>query len=227
MRARETVQVSDFAQLTDALERLKSTGGTILLTQDVTVPSDASYTYINAAYRKQITIDTGGHTIVVEGSLTLWPYLTIRADEADAALMRVRSGGQLRLVSVALDAGEDGVAIVREPGSILTCGSETSLGRPAFSCIGRVEGGERVTAAAYWRNAPETLPVVCVRPGAAFDADMLPASVRAFVNRDYAELEEDVSVLWDASTFPLCRRCALLPGGLCIGYGAVFSKRLS
>ena len=132
VRARETVQVSDFAQLTDALERLKSTGGTVLLTQDVTVPSDASYTYINAAYRKQITLDTGGHTLVVEGSLTLWPYLTIRADDADAALVRVRSGGQLRLVSVALDAGEDGVAIVREPGSVLTCGSETSLGLPGF-----------------------------------------------------------------------------------------------
>ncbi len=218
VRARETVQVSDFAQLTDALERLKSTGGAILLTQDVTVPSDASYTYINAAYRKQITLDTGGHTIVVEGSLTLWPYLSIRADDADAALMRVRSGGQLRLVSVALDAGEDGVAIVREPGSILTCGSETSLGLPAFSCVGRVEGGERVTAAAYWRNAPETLPVVCVQPGAAFDADMLPASVRAFVNRDYAELEEDVSVLWDASTFPLYRQRTLVRGTFASGY---------
>ena len=64
-------KAASFDALRASLAQMQSTGGTIVLTQDIVVPADASYTYNNGRYRKEVTIETNGHTIFVEGYLTL------------------------------------------------------------------------------------------------------------------------------------------------------------
>lgn len=197
------VEVSSFGEFTDALEQLQSTGGTVVLTQDVTVPAGESYVYNNGRYRKEITVETCGHTIRVEGYLSLWPFLTVRGSGAE--LFRVCAGGDLRMVSIALDAGEDGTAVIQDEGAFLTLGSEEDMGLPAFSCTGRIVTPQTVTAAASWSYDCAHLPVVRVPDGTDFSAGMLRGGVPAFVNRDYAEFEETVPVVGTNRRFPPSR----------------------
>lgn len=115
-----------------------STGGTIVLTSDITVPASESFTYTNGRYRKEVVVETMGHTIRVEGSLVLWPYLTVRGKDSQKELFHVYPGGELRLVSICLDAGENGTAVIQENGSFFMYGSEEEMCLPEFSCTGAI-----------------------------------------------------------------------------------------
>lgn len=182
------------------------------------MPAGESYVYNNGRYRKEITVETCGHTIRVEGYLSLWPFLTVRGSGAE--LFRVCAGGDLRMVSIALDAGEDGTAVIQDEGAFLTLGSEEDMGLPAFSCTGRIVTPQTVTAAASWSYDCAHLPVVHVPDGADFSAGMLPGGVSAFVNRDSAEFEETVPVVWDETTFPAEPERTLVTGAFAQGYTA-------
>ena len=212
------VEVSSFDEFTSSLNQIQSTGGTIVLTQDITVPAEESYTYNNGRYRKEVVIETGGHTIYVEGYLTLWPFLTIHGDGSQKELLHVYPGGELHLVSIYLDAGENGIAIVQEEGSFLTYASEEGMGLPAFSCTGEIISSQTMTAAAYWRYNCEKLPIIRVPAGADFTADMLPNKVLSLVNRDHQEYEEEVPVFWDETTFPTEHKRTLVQGAFADGY---------
>ena len=59
------LEVSSFDEFTLSLNQIQSTGGTLVLTQDITVPAEESYTYNNGRYRKDVVIETKGHTINV------------------------------------------------------------------------------------------------------------------------------------------------------------------
>ena len=72
-------EVSSYDEFILSLNQIQSTGGTIVLTQDIIVPVDESYVYNNGRYRKEVVIETNGHTIYVEGVLELWPFLTLLA----------------------------------------------------------------------------------------------------------------------------------------------------
>ena len=109
----EIMKASSYDELTLTLNQIQSTGGTIVLTQDITVPAKESYVYINARYRKEVVIETNGHTIYVEGHLELWPFLTIHGDGSQKELLHVYPGGELRLISICLDAGENGLLSYR------------------------------------------------------------------------------------------------------------------
>lgn len=206
------VEVSSFDELSISLAQMQSTGGTIVLTQDITVPAEESYTYNNGRYRKEVRIETQGHTIFVEGHLTLWPFLTICGDGREQALFHVYPGGDLRMVSICLDAGQGGTAIVQDEGAFLMCGSEEDMGLPAFSCTGQIISAKTITAAAYWRYDCAKLPIVRVPDGADFTAEMLPDKVQTVVNRNYQEYEEEVSVIWDETTFPTEQKRTLVRG---------------
>ena len=212
------VEVSSFDEFASSLNQIQSTGGTIILTQDIAVPAEASYTYNNGRYRKEVIIETKGYTINVEGYLELWPFLTIRGNDGQQELFYVYPGGELRLVSICLDAGEDGIAVVQEEGSFFLYGSEEDMGLPAFSCTGQMISSQTMTAAAYWRYNCEKLPIVRVPDGADFTADMLPHQVLSLVNRDYQEYEEEVSVIWDDTTFPTEHERTLVRGEFADGY---------
>ena len=56
-------EVSSFYELTESLNQKQSTGGTVVLTQDITVPAGEYYTYNNGRYRKEVVIETDGHTV--------------------------------------------------------------------------------------------------------------------------------------------------------------------
>ena len=206
------IKVSCFNELTSSLNQIQSTGGTIILTQDITVPADESYVYNNGRYRKEVVIETQGHTIYVEGYLDLWPFLTICGDDSKKEIFHVYPGGELRLVSVCIDAGKTGIAVVQEKGAFLMYGSEESMNLPAFSCIGQILSPQTITAAAYWRYNCEKLPVVRVPDGEDFTADILPDKVMSIVNRDHREYEEEISVIWDETTFPTERVRTLVRG---------------
>ncbi|MBS5734659.1 MAG: hypothetical protein KHW87_08165 [Clostridiales bacterium] len=212
------VEASSFDEFTSSLNQIQSTGGTIFLTQDITVPAEESYVYINARYRKEVMIDTNGHTINVEGHLELWPFLTIRGDGSQKELFHVYPGGELRLVSISLDAGDNGIAVVQEEGSFLMYASEEDMGLPPFFCTGQIISSQTMTAAAYWRYNCEKLPIVRVPAGADFTADMLPDQVLSIVNRDHTEYEEEIPVVWDDTTFPAEYKRTLVRGEFVDGY---------
>lgn len=212
------VEVSTFDEFTSSLNQIQSTGGTIVLTQNITVPVEGSYTYNNGMYRKEVVIETNGHTISVEGYLELWPFLTICGDGGQKELFHVYPGGELRLVSICLDAGENGIAVIQEEGSFFLCGSEESSELPSFSCIGQIISSKTITAAAYWRYHCEKLPIVRIPAGADFTADMLPDQVLSLVNCDHQEYEEEVSVVWDETTFPTEHERTLVRGKFVDGY---------
>lgn len=212
------LEVSSFDEFTLSLNQIQSTGGTLILTQDITVPAEESYTYNSGRYRKDVVIETKGHTINVEGYLELWPFLTIRGDGSQKELFHVYPGGELWLVSLCLDAGENGIAVIQEEGAFLVYGSEEDMGLPAFSCTGQVISSQTMTAAAYWRYNCEKLPIVRVPDGADFTADMIPSQVLSVVNRDHQEYEEEVPVIWDETTFPTEHKRTLVQGKFGDGY---------
>ncbi|MGI5958078.1 MAG: hypothetical protein ACOX60_01500 [Massiliimalia sp.] len=212
------IEVSSFDEFTSSLNQIQSTGGTIVLTQDITVPAEETYVYNNGRYRKEVTIETQGHTIYVAGYLDLWPFLMIRGDGSQKELLHIYPGGELRLTSIGLDAGENGIAVIQEEGAFLIYGSEESMGLPAFSCTGQIISSQTTTAAAYWRYDCEKLPIVRVPDGADFTADMLPDQVLSLVNRDHQEYEEEVPVIWDDTTFPTEQERTLVQGKFSDGY---------
>ena len=212
------VEVSSFDEFASSLNQMQSTGGTIVLTQDITVPDGEYCSYNNARYRKEVVVETSGYTIYVEGDLDLWPFLTIRGNGSQNELFHVSSGGDLRLVSICLDAGEDGIAVVQEEGSFLIYGSAEDMGLPAFTCTGQIISSQTMTAAAYWRYNCEKLPIVRVPEGAEFTADMLPDQVLSVVNRDHQEHEEEIPVIWDDTTFPTEHERTLVRGKFADGY---------
>lgn len=212
------VEISSFKELCLSLNQMQSTGGTIVLTQDITVPAGESYQYNNGRYRKAVVIETGGHTIYVEGYLELWPFLTVHGDKSQKELFHVYPGGELRLVSICLDAGENGVAVIQDEGAFFLYGSEESMGLPQFSCTGQMIFPQTTTAAAYWRYDCGKLPIVRVPAGANFTASMLPDKVQSVVNRDHQEYEEEIPVVWDGATFPTEQERTLVQGKFADGY---------
>ena len=94
----------------------------------------------------------------MEGSVDLWPFLTIVGDGGQNEIFHVCPGGELRLVSISLDAGEDGIAIVQEEGSFLIYASEEGMGLPVFSCIGQIISPQTVTAATEVWKSEATVP---------------------------------------------------------------------
>lgn len=213
-------QVASFDQLIEWIENHKSTGGTITLTDDITICEEEVYEYVNAKYENEITVDMAGHTIYVEGYLDLWPYIKIIGKETQKEIFHVCSGGELRLVSIQVDAGETGTAIVQEEGSFLMYGSEEEWGLPPFLCNGRIIPAKTITAAAYsWYNFKD-IPVIRIPEEENFTSDLLPNKVMARVNREYQDLEEEVDVAWDTSAFPKQKQRTLLTGTFVDGYSA-------
>ena len=211
----ETVNVNKaatFEELTTWLDQNMSTGGVISLTQDITVPADASYTYVNGRYQKEITILTGGHTIYVEGYLDLWPLLTIQGDHREKEMFHILPGGELWLAGISIDAGEGNTAIVQDEGSFLVYGNIENSGMPAFSCVGNILSPETTTAAANWKYNYDTIPIVTVPVGTDFSEALLPDAVSARVNPNHGESEEEIPVVWDESAFPTEEKRTLIEG---------------
>lgn len=213
-----SVEVASFDEFASSLNQIQSTGGTIVLTQDITVPAEESYVYNNGRYRKDVVVETNGHTIYIEGYLELWPFLTIHGDGSQKELFHVCPGGELHLVSICLDAGENGIAAIQEEGSFLIYGSAGDVGLPEFTCTGQIISPQTMTAAAYWRYNCEKLPIVRVPDGAEFTADMLPDQVLSVVNRDHQVYEEEIPIVWDETTFPTENERTLARGKFADGY---------
>lgn len=195
-------EVSDFEELKEALNQTMSTGGRIRLTSDIRILAEESYTYTNGRYRKEVVLETSGHTIYVEGYLNLWAFLQIQGNGGTDGIFHVLPGGELWLTSIPIDVEDGGTAIIQENGGFLVYGSSDVPGTPEFTCSGKIIAAEKTAAAAYiWYNM-ESIPIVRIPEGAEFSASMLPECVMARVNLDHSEVEQEVPVTWDESTFP-------------------------
>lgn len=210
--------VSSFDELQTWLDEHMSTGGTVALEQDITVPSDAQYSFANGRYAKEICILTRGHTIYVEGYLEFMPYLSIIGDGSDRELFHVCAGGELWMISITVDAGEEGVAVLQEEGSMLVYGTEEDMGLPEFSCTGRIIKAETIAAAALSWYYLEDIPVIRIPENESFSDRLLPAAVEAVVNRDDAQCHENLEVSWDTMSFPEDKERTFVTGGFGEGY---------
>lgn len=210
--------IQSFSDLSEWLEEHKNSGGTAVLGSDITIPGGESYEYINSVYKKELTIDTAGHTIYVEGRLSLWPFLRVEGDGGARELFHVCSGGELNLVSITVDAGESGTAVVQERGAFFVCGSEEGLGLPGFSCTGRIVSPDMITAgASFWYNY-EKIPMVRIQENATFTAELLPDAVDARVNRAFGDNSESLDVVWNEESFPESQKRTIISGSFPDGY---------
>lgn len=212
VKAEEPDTVATFRELSQWLDSHMVSGGQVTLGSDITVPADERYVYNTGLTKGEVKILTGGHTIYVEGELELWPYLVIEGDGSRGELLHVREGGSLNLISVTLDAGEGGTAIIQDEGSYLAYGDDENLDIPQFVCTGEILDSDRITAAAYsWLDAGE-LPVVRVPEGEDFTADMLPDTVQAKTDRENVYCYEDLEVFWDKTDFPDKKKRTIISG---------------
>lgn len=214
----ESCVIQSFSGLAEWLEEHKSSGGTAVLGSDITIPAGESYEYINSVYRKELTIDTAGHTIYVEGRLSLWPFLRVEGDGGARELFHVCPGGELNLISISVDAGESGTAVVQDNRAFFVCGSEKGLGLPAFSCTGRIVSPDKITAgAAFWYDY-EKIPMVRIQENASFTEEMLPDTVDARVNREFGDNSESLAVAWNEESFPESQKRTIISGSFPDGY---------
>lgn len=193
----EISTVTTFDSLRQWLEENKRVGGTVVLGNDITVPPGESYDYLNAVYRKELTINTAGHTIYVEGYLSLWPYLRIEGDGSGKELIHIRPGGELSMTGITVDAGEHGTAVVQDEGAFLIYGSEEGMDLPSFSCTGSIVSPEKISAGAMAGYDRGQIPVIRLKQGEMFNEDILPDSVQARVNREHSDMTEDIPVRWE------------------------------
>lgn len=217
-RESEINTASSFKELTEWMEANKSTGGKITLTDDITIGDGETYTFNNGRYRKDITIDTAGFTIYVKGYLELWPYLKITGNGKKKEIFHVYPGGELWMISIQVDAGKNGTAIVQEEGSFLIYGSGDDMGLPAFVCTGRIIPAQTITAAAdSWYNL-RNIPLIRISEEDEFSSDLLPETIKAKVNENNQDLEKEIEVVWDSSSFPKEEERTLVTGSFPEGY---------
>ncbi|HJA67802.1 hypothetical protein B5F07_11160 [Lachnoclostridium sp. An169] len=203
VRGEETGRVSSFEELCQWIDEHITTGGIVTLTDNITVPEDESYTYLNAIYRKEIIIRPEGYTIYVEGTLELWPYLSVHGAGGEEGVFCVRSGGTLLLTSISIDTGsEENTAVLQENGAVLKYGEDTALGLPEFSCVGKIVSAEKITVSAVSAYSYEKIPVVTVPEGTACTPRMLPEYVTAYVWENGEEVLTELPVTWNTAELP-------------------------
>ena len=208
--------VSDWGELRAWLLDNRLVGGTVRLTNDITM--DGMFGYLanlgpNTGKLRPVTVDCGEHTIYVQGVLeldcineSLTHLLTFTDDGAEEGLLRVLPGGTLNAYYITLDAGsEASVALSQEEGGVLN----TDPARLALT--GTIAYGERPTI--FCEVPPLFVPALAVPDGEAPDLAALPATVEVQVKFQGVTETQEVAVLWDtapaAEAFAQRRRVTL------------------
>lgn len=194
--------VSDWGELRAWLLDNRLVGGTVRLTNDITM--DGMFGYLanlgpNTGKLRPVTVDCGEHTIYVQGVLeldcineSLTHLLTFTGDGTEEGLLRVLPGGTLNAYYITLDAGsEDGVALSQEEGGVLN----TDPARLALT--GTIAYGERPTI--FCEVPPLFVPALAVPDGEAPDLAALPATVEVQVKFQGVTETQEVAVLWDTA----------------------------
>ena len=203
VQGEEADQVSSFEELCQWIDEHMAEGGSVSLKDNIIIPEGETYTYINARHEKEIEIRPEGHTIYVEGTLEIWPYLTVNGPGGEDGVFCVRSGGKLTLTSVTIDTGSpERIAMVQENGAVLEYGEDISLGLPAFSCTGRIISAEKTSVLAASAYNYEDIPLVEIPEGSVCTPDQMPEQVAAYIWREGKEILTELPVVWDAETFP-------------------------
>lgn len=216
---RPSNQVATFEELKQWLEAHMSTGGTVSLTDDITIPEEETYSYINSRYGKHIHIDVGDHTIYVQCHLELWPYLSITGMGGTEGILHVLPGGRLDMTAISVSASTpDSIAIVQKPGAILIR-SDMGFGDfPPFFCQGQIITSQAIVAEPSFIYRPEKLPTVVVAPGETFTSSMLPSTVDSDWYDGMSQHSGPLPVIWDAETFPSKKERTIISGSYPAGY---------
>ena len=195
------------------LESHRREGGTVVLTDDITVPEDENYLYDNGKYRKNITVKTAGHTIYVKGQMELWPFLSLEGTGGSEGIFHVCPGGSLTLISVSILAGSDkDTAVVQEEGSFFVYGEETGMGLPEFFCQGRMILADKPVVSAASAENYQDMPVIVIPEEENFSVSCLPAEDDVTINQSGKTDSTAIPVIWQDTDFPKERVRTVITG---------------
>lgn len=182
-------------ELVSWMEAHKTTGGTVTLTEDITL-EDMWYFVPGRTGGPDFTVDTAGHTITVRGEISFLSdhHLTFRRPAGGKPVFHVRKGGLLSLEGT--DIGEektDQAAAAEEGNDALV--QDEGAGLLVTDCA--VSGKICYARTPFVRyNSPVT---VVAEPGQTA-ADVIPQVIASQVIREGKVFyDEDVSVSWELS----------------------------
>lgn len=169
---------SSQAELLDWLDKNKEIGGTVTLSQDITL-DDAQVLHSSG---QPITIDVGNYGISIIGEVELLcSDLTIIGTGNEHGLVQVLQGGTLHLNYMSINAAEGSVALSQAEGAGLLVSSECNIkGEIAYA---------KTPFIWYWNETP----LVLVN---AEQIAQLPETVSAQVNAQGKMERQNVPVQW-------------------------------
>lgn len=193
--AAEQEAVATGQELVSWMEAHKTTGGTVTLTEDITL-EDMWYFVPDRAGRPDLTVDTAGHSITVRGEISFLSdhHLTFRRPEGGKPVFHVKKRGLLSLEGT--DIGEektDQAAAAEEGNDALV--QDESAGLLVTDCA--VSGKICYAQTPFVRyNSPVT---VVAEPGQTA-ADVIPQVIASQVIREGKVFyDENVPVSWELS----------------------------
>lgn len=193
--AAEQEAVATGQELVSWMEAHKTTGGTVTLTEDITL-EDMWYFVPDRAGRPDLTVDTAGHSITVRGEISFLSdhHLTFRRPEGGKPVFHVKKRGLLSLEGT--DIGEektDQAAAAEEGNDALV--QDEGAGLLVTDCA--VSGKICYAQTPFVRyNSPVT---VVAEPGQTA-ADVIPQAIASQVIREGKVFyDENVPVSWELS----------------------------
>lgn len=193
--AAEQEAVATGQELVSWMEAHKTTGGTVTLTEDITL-EDMWYFVPDRAGRPDLTVDTAGHSITVRGEISFLSdhHLTFRRPEGGKPVFHVKKRGLLSLEGT--DIGEektDQAAAAEEGNDALV--QDEGAGLLVTDCA--VSGKICYAQTPFVRyNSPVT---VVAEPGQTA-ADVIPQVIASQVIREGKVFyDENVPVSWELS----------------------------
>ncbi len=180
--------VSSGEELLSWLETNKYIGGTVKLTDDVTLEGNYKLLLVPECER-HIYIDTDIYTITVKGEVNFGSsdmLITFYGQGGEKGLLHVAPGGSLSLIGATVEAAEGRQALFQEEGAALILDK----------C--------KVTGAVHYAETPivlyECSRTVVAEPWQSA-ADVLPTAISCRVNRRGNEDMEEIPVTWNLAGY--------------------------
>lgn len=197
---RPEAEAASFEALAALLEEcgFRKTGGLIRATADLTVPAGTKYLIRPSNPESApLTVDLGGHTLAVEGDLTVHSGVELTGAGGETGLVRVRPGGRAAIASAVrfTVTEEGGYALWQEEGSILSWEPEAAGGV-------KVHFAQRPVALPHAAlSSGGFTPVALVRDGQTLE-DALPAADGVQLYRDgAADMDAQIPVTWEPEPY--------------------------
>lgn len=197
-------EAATFEELMHLAETMSGSGGTIQATADLVVPMEEDREYSlprnsNDNADTALLVDMGEHTLFVEGKLRLQTGVKLIGGGGENGLVRVRTGGEVRILDATLQA-ESGYTVWQEEGAIF-------IHTPTSDDMGQIHYAESPVAVPdSYTSRKICLPVAVVLDQQKAE-DILPKtdSVRLYQNgladNGPSDDGKEISVSWDLEQY--------------------------